>query len=97
MSNGVNQSGVQCPERRKTGAESEGVVTTFFRQSRLCTTGTVNLWCESCGEKIEGEPYETTFSGWCCCFDPIDFCSRECWENPENMFNTENWPEPARE
>ncbi|NOY85826.1 MAG: hypothetical protein GXP52_00810 [Deltaproteobacteria bacterium] len=71
-------------------------MTTFFRQSRLCTTGTVSLWCESCGHEIAGDPYETTFSGWCCCFDPVDFCSKECWEHPENMFNTENWPDPAR-
>ncbi len=35
-----------------------------FKDSTLGNTGTVDLWCEACGHKIEGEPYETSFSGW---------------------------------
>jgi hypothetical protein len=64
-----------------------------FKESTLSNTGTVDLWCESCGHKIEGEPYETSFSGWCCCFDQVNFCSKECWEGSDNLYNTDNWPD----
>ncbi len=71
-------------------------MSTQFKESVLANTGTVDLWCEGCGKKIEGEPYQASFSGWCCCFDPVHFCSKECWESSENYFNTENWPDPPK-
>jgi hypothetical protein len=71
-------------------------MSTNFKQSTLKNTGTVDLWCESCGQKIEGEPYETSFSGWCCCFDQVNFCSKECWEKEDNMYDSEKWPEPPK-
>ena len=70
-------------------------MSTNFKESTFSTTGTVDLWCESCGHKIEGDPYETSFSGWCCCFDPVNFCSKECWEKEDNMYE-EKWPDPPK-
>ena len=71
-------------------------MSTNFSESKMASTGTVDLWCETCGHKIDGDPYETSFSGWCCCFDPIHFCSKECWESADNMYNEEHWPEPPK-
>ena len=63
-----------------------------FRDSKLELHGTLDYWCVECGKRIEGEPYQASMNGWCCCFDPVYFCSEECWRNSKE-FNTDNWPE----
>lgn len=62
----------------------------YFKESRLETNGPGDLYCVQCGQKIDGAPYQASFSGWCACFDPVHFCSEECWEESEE-FNTDNW------
>ena len=64
---------------------------TYFSQSEFNTYGTVNLWCDECGVKIVGDPYQMSFCGICVCFEPVDFCSKKCWDASE-MYNTDNWP-----
>ena len=66
---------------------------TNYSQSELKTYGTVDLWCDECGVRIEGDPYQMSFCGICVCFEPVDFCSKECWDASE-MYNTANWPDP---
>jgi len=70
-------------------------MSTYYSQSELKTFGTVNLWCDECGCKIEGDPYQTSFCGICVCFEPVDFCSKECWDRAD-MYNTDNWPPPPK-
>ncbi len=67
----------------------------FFKESRLGSFGTVNLWCIECGIMIQGKPYQTSFSGICVCFDPVDFCSKTCWDQ-NDIYNTSNWPPPPK-
>jgi len=61
-----------------------------FKDSLMGTAGTIGLYCAECGEKIEGDPFESSFSGICASFDPVHFCSKECWEASEE-YNTDNW------
>lgn len=61
-----------------------------FKSSTMETFGTVSLYCEGCGSKIEGDPFQTSFSGICATFEPVHFCSKKCWESSEE-YNTENW------
>ena len=68
---------------------------TNFSQSEFKTYGTVEVRCAECGVKIEGDPYQTSFSGICACFGPVAFCSMECWDASE-MYNTDNWPPPPK-
>ena len=68
-------------------------MSTYFSQSELNTFGTVDLWCDECGVRIVGDPYQMSFCGICVCFEPVDFCSKKCWDASE-MYNTDNWPPP---
>ena len=49
------------------------------------------LYCIECGNKIEGEPYETSLAAYEDSVDPVQFCSKVCWDGSEE-FNTANWP-----
>ena len=68
-------------------------MSSFYSQSTFNTYGTVDLWCDECGVRIEGDPYQMSFCGICVCFEPVDFCSKDCWDSSE-MYNTDNWPPP---
>ncbi len=69
----------------------ESKTRSFFKESDIKIYGTINLWCDECGIKIEGDPYQTSFCGICVCFEPVDFCSKKCWD-ASDMYNTDNWP-----
>ncbi len=71
----------------------ESKTRSFFKESDIKIYGTINLWCDECGIKIEGDPYQTSFCGICVCFEPVDFCSKKCWD-ASDMYNTDNWPPP---
>jgi hypothetical protein len=66
-------------------------MSTYFSQSELKSYGTVSRWCAECGARIEGDPYQMTFSGVCASFGSVSFCSKKCWDASE-MYNTDNWP-----
>jgi hypothetical protein len=61
-----------------------------FGESHLWNKQGYTLRCVECGKAIEGEPYQASFDGWCANFNPVHFCSKECWDGSVE-FNTDNW------
>ncbi len=72
------------------GGQGNDIEMSNFKDSKMGAAGTIGIYCAECGKKIEGEPYEMSFSGVCASSEPVHFCSKNCWEASEE-YNTDNW------
>ncbi|HKV57308.1 MAG TPA: hypothetical protein VJO32_03470 [Ktedonobacteraceae bacterium] len=75
-------------------SERKKITTGLYTRSEEIPDDRFRFFCAECGNPISGFPYMTTWHGWCACFDPWDFCSKECWDKSE-LLNPANWPPPV--